>query len=338
MTHSQNDRLSESTPRQAQGAGSIAISAERWLEVRPVQLYVLPIGPGDLTSARPPRFGQAILLDQAICSEEERIAYETAGICAQSGLHWRFPDEIAWWVEALYQASPGDIGAWRNADRTWDAYALSLPAATLAAMFPSNARTEQGVEQALPLNSAQQRSVERIRQAARQIEELVPQELQRQSQRRKHQLERAYSSLTLHACKLHLQVPALSTFYNPQQYLDHARAIVGQLPPVPDATSLIDPEVLPRLMPDLLAINEREQHRLRCELQVVTKLARLFEMLDMAKVLQLTEEEYQVAHPVLEALYEREHVRIAETLERFEEQRKELLTLQAGVSQGEGGA
>jgi len=343
MTHSHDERQSEYTAQQALPALGIAISAECWLEVRPVQIFVLPIGPDDLVSAMPPRFGQAILLDQAICSEEERIAYETAGLCAQPGLHWRFPDEIAWWVEALYKANPGDIAAWRNADRTWDAYALSLPTAILAALLPSNAPTEQGVEPASRLNSAQQRSVERIRVAVRQIEELVPQELQRQAQQRKHQLETAFSSLSLHAHKLGLQVPALSTYYNPQQYLDHARAIVGQLRiahgvsvgeqskpgegKASDAVPLIDPAILPHLLPDLLVINARERSRLEGELQVITKLNRLFGELDMAQILQLNEAERQVAYPLLEAISDREESRITDALQRVDEQRGALLAL-----------
>lgn len=101
----------------------------------------------------------------------------------------------------------------------------------LAHAIQPDSREMQGNKKASPLNKEQQRSVERIRAAARRIGELVPLELRGRSQRRKKELETLYASLALHAHKLQLQVPTLSTHYSPQQYLDHTRAIVGQLPP-----------------------------------------------------------------------------------------------------------
>lgn len=346
----QNDRQQERNDQGVQPAHKIAISATSlhwatslyWLEAQPVMLYALPIGPKDLVHAPPPLFGLAILVDQAGLSAQERAEYETLGVPAQPGLHWRFPDRIAQWIYTLYQENLTDIAAWRNTDETWDAYTLTLPATTDAHTIPFDVRDEK----VPPLNKTQQQSVARIRLAAHTIEELVPLELKRQSQQRKHTLETMYASLTLHAHKLHLQVPALSTFYDPQQYLAHTRAIVEQLSPLPgesvssgqqvsDAVLMIDPAVLPQLVPDLLAINERGRQKLQCELQVATKLHRLFDELDMAAVLQLTEEEHQVAYPLLEALYSRESSRIAEALEHLDKQRRVLLALQTEGSNGE---
>ncbi len=79
------------------------------------------------------------------------------------------------------------------------------------------------------MTKAQERSLQRLQQTIRVIQELAPKELQRFSLRRKHNLESAYATLVSHAEKLHLQLPALSTYYSPQQYLDHAQAIECQL-------------------------------------------------------------------------------------------------------------
>jgi hypothetical protein len=79
------------------------------------------------------------------------------------------------------------------------------------------------------MNRTQRESVQRLRQAVQTIEQLAPLEMRRFSQQRKHHLEVAYMTLSLHAGKLHLQVPALSTFYAPQQYLEHARMVLRQL-------------------------------------------------------------------------------------------------------------
>jgi hypothetical protein len=306
-----------------------------WLEMKPVQLYALPIGPKDCTS--PPLFGQAILVDQDGLSEQERAEYETSGISAQPGMHWRFSDAVAHCVWTLYQANLSDIGAWRNSDETWDAYACAFPSPAPTDTIPLDAEEEQGNGKMPSLTKIQQRSVERMTSAARQIETLVPLELKRQSQGRKRELETAYTSLALHAHKLQLQVPALSTFYSPQQYLDHTRFLMGQLPQAraeesseqqTTAAAILDPAILPQLLPDLLAINTREREKLKCEQRVVAKLNKLFVELDMGKVLQLTEEESHVAYPALETLCDREEARLTNALERLDEQKIELLAMQ----------
>ncbi len=79
------------------------------------------------------------------------------------------------------------------------------------------------------MSKAREHSRQRLRQAIQVIQELVPKERERFSQRRKHDLEKAHATLACHAEKLHLQVPALSTFYSPQQYLDHAQLLARQL-------------------------------------------------------------------------------------------------------------
>jgi hypothetical protein len=79
------------------------------------------------------------------------------------------------------------------------------------------------------MTKAQEHSLQRLRQAIRVLQELAPKELQRSSQRRKHDMENAHATLVCHAEKLHLQVPALSIYYSPQQYLDHAQTLERQL-------------------------------------------------------------------------------------------------------------
>jgi hypothetical protein len=78
------------------------------------------------------------------------------------------------------------------------------------------------------MNKAQQYSLMRIEQAIAVIEELAPKEEKREAIQRRRQMERAYESMTLHADKLDIEVPELSTFYYPEQYLKHAR-LVGAL-------------------------------------------------------------------------------------------------------------
>jgi hypothetical protein len=79
------------------------------------------------------------------------------------------------------------------------------------------------------MTKAQERSLQRLRQAIDLIQDLAPKELKRSSRRRKHDMENAHATLVCHAEKLQMQLPALSTYYAPQQYLDHARALERQL-------------------------------------------------------------------------------------------------------------
>lgn len=80
------------------------------------------------------------------------------------------------------------------------------------------------------MNKAQRVSVERIRQNATIIEELVPIEEKRLSQQRRKTIVNAYESITTHAYKLGLSLPPrLSYLYNPTQYLDYTLHIVAQL-------------------------------------------------------------------------------------------------------------
>ena len=93
------------------------------------------------------------------------------------------------------------------------------------------------------MNAKQKASADRIRKAVQLIETLAPLELKRFSQKRKHDMESAYATLALHATKLYLQPPKLSTMYDPQQYLEHARNIGGQLTRL-EALTLSEPTAL----------------------------------------------------------------------------------------------
>lgn len=61
------------------------------------------------------------------------------------------------------------------------------------------------------------------------IAQQMPLEIKQVAQRRKPVLEAAYAPLALHASKLQLSVFQVATFYQPVQYYDHARIILGQL-------------------------------------------------------------------------------------------------------------
>jgi hypothetical protein len=74
-------------------------------------------------------------------------------------------------------------------------------------------------------------SLMRIRRAIAIIEELAPLEQKRESKSRRKSMEKTYESLTLHADKLGMSIPRLSTFYRPEQYLEHARIMRSQLEP-----------------------------------------------------------------------------------------------------------
>lgn len=79
------------------------------------------------------------------------------------------------------------------------------------------------------MNNEQRNSTERIRQAIRNMKQLAGKELKQSSKLRKHDMENAYGVLAHHAAKLHLQLPKLSTGYDPSQYLRHAQIAWQQL-------------------------------------------------------------------------------------------------------------
>lgn len=74
-----------------------------------------------------------------------------------------------------------------------------------------------------------QYSVDKIKHANKIIQELVPHELKRESQARRKTIASMFESLRLHAGKLGIDVPKLSTFYNPQQYADIASGIADKI-------------------------------------------------------------------------------------------------------------
>ena len=65
-------------------------------------------------------------------------------------------------------------------------------------------------------------SIQKIEWANNLIQKTVPDELKRESQARRKTLGQAFETLRLHANKLGIEVPKLSTFYNPKQYADIA--------------------------------------------------------------------------------------------------------------------
>jgi hypothetical protein len=76
---------------------------------------------------------------------------------------------------------------------------------------------------------AQQNSIERIKQALTIIETLVPLERKRFSQKRKHDLGKAYASLSLHAGKFGVVTPRLGYMYQENEYLTNARRVKAEL-------------------------------------------------------------------------------------------------------------
>jgi hypothetical protein len=75
------------------------------------------------------------------------------------------------------------------------------------------------------MNKAQANSVLRIKQAIDLIERTAPPELKRFSQKRKRDMEQAWSSLTLHAHKIGIKTPNMGTWYRPQEYLSHIQVV-----------------------------------------------------------------------------------------------------------------
>ena len=79
------------------------------------------------------------------------------------------------------------------------------------------------------MTKAQQHSIERIRQAAKLIEELIPKERQRESWQRRKALGKAYQAIWIHAPKLDLEAPQLTVFYDPNDYLTKTQPVLAQL-------------------------------------------------------------------------------------------------------------
>lgn len=79
------------------------------------------------------------------------------------------------------------------------------------------------------MNKQQQHSIEVINAQIALILRTAEQEQKRFSFARKKTIEAAYSSLILHARKLGLHVPQLSTFYKPEEYVQHCQMILSEL-------------------------------------------------------------------------------------------------------------
>ena len=81
----------------------------------------------------------------------------------------------------------------------------------------------------MQLTKAQQHSIARLQQAIQTIEQLVPLERKRTSVQRRKQLENAHEVFSVHCPKLQIEVPRLSTFYNEEEFLAHARMVARQI-------------------------------------------------------------------------------------------------------------
>ena len=82
---------------------------------------------------------------------------------------------------------------------------------------------EQIEDATRPLKATELKSISSIMFAANYIiEDAGPLEIKRGSQLRKHALENMMSTIQRHAYKLHIELPSLSRYYDPQQYIDIA--------------------------------------------------------------------------------------------------------------------
>jgi hypothetical protein len=114
-------------------------------------------------------------------------------------------------------------------------------------------------------------------------------------------------------------------------------------PPITSFVPLIDMAALPHLLPDLLAIKDRELAETQLEAQVLEKLLRFAEEHDLFRLLGLTEEELRLAYPVIERLCLLQQERLDDRRAELEEQKQTLLEMQqqlahtAAAGQEEGG-
>ena len=80
------------------------------------------------------------------------------------------------------------------------------------------------------MNKQHIRSIHAIQTNAAIINQIADQERQRGiSQARKHAIESFYRSVVGHAHKLGLDVPHLSTFYQPEEYVAHCNTMLAQI-------------------------------------------------------------------------------------------------------------
>jgi hypothetical protein len=79
------------------------------------------------------------------------------------------------------------------------------------------------------VTKATQYSIDKVAQALKNIEELAPKEIIRESATRRKQLASAYESLDLHASKLGIIRPKLGTYYHPEEYLANARQMSAKI-------------------------------------------------------------------------------------------------------------
>lgn len=80
-----------------------------------------------------------------------------------------------------------------------------------------------------PFTRTQQHSLSMLCAAIRQIEELAPLEQKRVSMPRKKKMENAHWSLVHYADRWQITIPALSTMYEPDEYLTHTHLVAEAL-------------------------------------------------------------------------------------------------------------
>lgn len=103
--------------------------------------------------------------------------------------------------------------------------------------------------------------------------------------------------------------------------------------PAASFVPLVDAATLPKLLPDLLSIKDRELGELQLETQILDKLQRFVEEHDIFRLLGLTEEELRLAYPVIERLCLQQQERLEERRAELEEQKQTLLELQQQLAQ-----
>lgn len=76
---------------------------------------------------------------------------------------------------------------------------------------------------------ANQNSISKINNAIQIIKETAPQEIKRESQKRRKWIENAFETLRCHCSKINMELPSRGTFYNPENDLKIAEYIEEQI-------------------------------------------------------------------------------------------------------------
>ena len=76
---------------------------------------------------------------------------------------------------------------------------------------------------------ANQNSISKINNAIQIIKETAPQEIKRESQKRRKWINNAFETLYCHCSKINIEIPNRGTYYNPETDLKIAEYIENQL-------------------------------------------------------------------------------------------------------------